>query len=133
MDHFRNLLNHPASSSDDAGIRMHLTDVCPVDDDTANNLITEAEVFIALKSMKNNHGPCVCSIMAKQLKHRGKKIIEWLTLIMNQAWTQLEIPDDWQRDTIIPVWKGKSNHLDCSNYRDISLLLTQAKCSQGFC
>ena len=35
----------------------------------------------------------------------------------------LQIPDDWHKGTIIWTWKGKDNHLDCSNYRGISLLL----------
>ena len=96
----RNLLNNHT---------MHLTDEHLVHEDAANNPIMEAEVCTALKSMKNDHAAGYCSIVAEQLKYRGEKIIEWLTMIMNQAWTVLEIPDDWHRGTIIQVWKGKAN------------------------
>ena len=51
MDHFRNLLSHPPSSSEDLKRTMHLTDKHPVDDNAANNPIMESEVCTTLKSI----------------------------------------------------------------------------------
>ncbi|XP_069997659.1 uncharacterized protein [Penaeus vannamei] len=39
----------------------------------------------------------------------------------------MSIPSDLLRSVVIPLWKGKGDHWDCSNYRDITLLSIPGK------
>ncbi len=42
--------------------------------------------------------------------------------ICNLAWEQSEVPEDWRKAIIVPLYKGKGNREECNNYRGISLL-----------
>ena len=75
--------------------------------------------------MAKPHG--ICSITAEQLKCRGDSLVEWIGHIINHAWIHSEVPDNWHKGIILPLWKGKGDHLDCSNYRGIMLLCILGK------
>ena len=66
-------------------------------------------------------------VTAQQLKYGGNQLVEWLTKIMNLVWFRGLIPDDWFKELIIPVWKGKGNKSDCKNFRGITLLSVTGK------
>ena len=42
-------------------------------------------------------------------------------------WTSEEIPSDWKRSIIVPIYKRKGDPKDCGNYRGISLLSVAGK------
>ena len=84
--------------------------------------ISMEEVREALKKMKKEkaEGPSeVSSDWFKALEVDG---VEWLTEVINKAWKAEEIPTDWKESTLIPIYKGKGNIMDCGNYRGIKLL-----------
>uniref|UniRef100_A0A673LG56 Reverse transcriptase domain-containing protein n=1 Tax=Sinocyclocheilus rhinocerous TaxID=307959 RepID=A0A673LG56_9TELE len=84
--------------------------------------ITTAEVERAIKKMKNGKttGPDDIPIEAwKLLGHRGAEI---LAIIFNRMVDEGAAPTTWTTSTTVPIWKGKGDIAECSNYRPIRLL-----------
>ncbi len=48
-------------------------------------------------------------------------------LICNRAWKKGEVPDDWEKAIIVPLYKGKGSGSECSSYWGISLLSMPGK------
>ena len=42
-------------------------------------------------------------------------------------WNTEEIPEDWRRGIILPLYKGKGDRSECGNYRGITLLWVPKK------
>ena len=51
----------------------------------------------------------------------------WLTKIFNHVWSTEQIPEDWRKGIILPLWKRKGDALACSNHRGITLLSIPGK------
>ncbi len=66
-------------------------------------------------------------ITAKMLKYGGSAVVEWMVLICERAWKSGEVPDDWKKAIIVPLYKGKGSRSECGNYRGISLLSVPGK------
>ncbi len=49
-------------------------------------------------------------------------MVEWMLLICERAWKKGEVPDDWKKAIIVPLYRGKGCRSECSSYRGISLL-----------
>ncbi len=45
-----------------------------------------------------------------------------MLLICERAWQTGEVPDDWKKAIIVPLYKGRGSRSECSSYRGISLL-----------
>lgn len=45
-----------------------------------------------------------------------------LHVVLAAIWQSGSIPPDLLRGIVIPLWKGKGDRCDCSNYHDITLL-----------
>ena len=52
----------------------------------------------------------------------GDEGVDWLTELLNKVWKEEEIPDDWKHSTLVPIFKGEGNILNCGDYRGIKLL-----------
>ncbi len=50
-----------------------------------------------------------------------------MLLICERAWKEGEVPDDWKKAIIVPLYKGKGSRSECSSYRAISLLSIPGK------
>ncbi len=50
-----------------------------------------------------------------------------MLLICNSAWKKGEVPDDWKKAIIVPLYKGKGSRSECSSHRGISLLSVPRK------
>ncbi len=48
-------------------------------------------------------------------------------LICEQAWKRGEVPDDWKKAIIVPLYKGKGSRNECGSYRGINLLSVLGK------
>ena len=84
--------------------------------------ITAAEVKQAMKKMKNNKacGPDMIPVEVwKALGDIGEQL---LRKIFNMVLRTGRMPEEWRRSLITPIYKGKSDILDCKNYRGIKLL-----------
>lgn len=61
------------------------------------------------------------------LKHGGDVVVKWMVLICKLAWRQKEVPEEWRKAIIVPLYKGKGNKSDCNSYRGISMLSVPGK------
>lgn len=61
------------------------------------------------------------------IKHIGQKGRELMLKIYNRIWIEEEIPNDWKKALIVPIYKNKGNKKDCNNYRGISLISNAMK------
>ena len=89
-------------------------------------VFTRSNVCAAISKLKNNlsSGPDgLPPLLYKQLKHC---LAEPLSLAFTQLLSVSEVPDDWKRAVITPVFK-KGAVSDVSNYRPISLTCVASK------
>lgn len=87
---------------------------------------TLADITEAIQSLKNGKAPGHDTITSEMLKNMGRNGTEMLLCVCNRAWTDEEIPEDWQRGIILPIYKS-GDRRECSNYRGITLLSTALK------
>ena len=63
--------------------------------------------------------------MGEMLKAAGDVGIQWMTDLCNAVVSEGKIPEDWRKScmvTLVGVYKGKGNALECGSYRGIKLL-----------
>jgi len=71
------------------------------------------------------HG--ICGIPAELLKAGGYCTVQWLTKIFQSVWQTGQMPSDWKKGIILPLYKGKGSRRKCKNYRGITPLSTPDK------
>lgn len=84
------------------------------------------ELVAAVKKLKNNKACGLDRISAETIKAGGAPMNQLLLHIINTAWTQGKVPEDWSAGLITPVFK-KGDKLDPGNYRAITLLSIPGK------
>jgi len=84
--------------------------------------IEEAEVEKHLSKMKNNKSVGPDGIPIEAFKVLGILGVKILTKIFNNILINGEMPEEWRRSTITPIYKGKGDHMNCASYRGIKLL-----------
>ena len=89
--------------------------------DNNRDEITHMEVEHAIKMMKNGKAPGEDEIPVEFLKEMKEVGVDWMTRMANVAWGKGEVPDDWGKAVVCPIYK-KGDKAMCSNYRGISLL-----------
>ncbi len=89
--------------------------------------IGRAEIEKAIVRLKCGKAAGMDGITAEMLKYGGDAVVEWMLLICEQAWKKGEVPDDWRKAIIVPLYKGKGSRSECSSYRGISLLSKPGK------
>ena len=57
-----------------------------------------------------------------RIKERGNRVVDWIWRLCNMTFESGIVPEDWRSAVIIPLYKGKRERTECSNYRGISLL-----------
>ena len=84
--------------------------------------ILVSEVRQVLRTSPRNKAAGADGIITEAILACGETGITWLTAIFQKAWREINVPEDWQRAVIIPIWKKKGNKRDSNTYRGISLL-----------
>ena len=84
--------------------------------------VTRSEVERALKKMKNAKATGPDGIPVEAWKSLGEFGAEQLTVLMRKIWTEEEIPSEWRKSVITPIYKEKGDIQDCGNYRGIKLM-----------
>ena len=85
------------------------------------------EVERALAQMKSGRAAGICGIPAELLSAGGDAVLRDLVAVFHNIWNTSEIPSDWRRSLIVPIFKRKGDPRDCNNYRGISLLSVPGK------
>ena len=84
--------------------------------------ITREEVKRALNETKGGKLPGMDGVRAEMLKEGGVTALEWLVRVFNICFMLSVVPVDWVIACMVPLYKGKGDVHECSNFRDISLL-----------
>ncbi len=89
--------------------------------------IGRAEVEKAMARLKCGKAAGMDGITAEMLKYGADAVVEWMLLICEQAWKKGEVPDEWKKAIIVPLYKDKDSRSECSSYGGISLLSVPRK------
>ncbi len=89
--------------------------------------IGRAEVEKAIARLNCGKAAGMDGLTAEMLKYGGDAVMEWMLLICEQAWKKGEVPHDWKKAIIVPLYKGKGSRSECSSYRGTSLLSVPGK------
>ena len=101
-------------------------DAAPMSDSLESIKITGTDVLIAIRKLKRKLSCGPDGLPPILFKELASSLSEPLALLFNQLLSVGEVPDDWLKAIIIPVFKkGTSGTL--SNYRPISLTSVSSK------
>ena len=84
--------------------------------------ITIEEVRQAIKGMKMGIATGPTGVSAEQLKNLDYEGIEWFRDMLKTIVHEGEIPEEWKKSYIVPIYKEKGDPLECKNHRGIILL-----------
>ena len=90
------------------------------------DFISIYEVEKAIKNLKCGKASGVDEIRPEMLKYGGIVALQWLHRIIERSWAEGQIPEDWNKAIIAPIYK-KGNKTECGNFRGISLLSVPGK------
>ena len=80
------------------------------------------EVREAMSGMKSDKAPGVSEVSIDMLRAGGEECLIWILDLLKAVWDKEQIPEDWRKSLIVPIFKKKGGILDCRNYRGIKLL-----------
>ena len=124
-EYYESLLNVEDDREPDVRVREGIE--VPVFDDVNEREITKDEVERALRETKVGKAAGVDGVRAEMLKKGGVTVLEWLVRLFNVCFLLSMVPVDWVCACIVPLFKGKGDVFECSNYRGISLLSVVGK------
>nr|VZI18646.1 unnamed protein product [Spirometra erinaceieuropaei] len=84
------------------------------------------EVADAIRKLRKNKAPGEDGIPAEIFKSCVDTLAPWLHEVMERAWRDEVVPDDWGLGILVPILK-KGDKTRCENYRGISLIDVAAK------
>nr|VZI16340.1 unnamed protein product [Spirometra erinaceieuropaei] len=86
---------------------------------------SEGEVD-AIRKLRNNKAPGKDGVLAEIFKPYVGTLAPWLHEVIERAWRDEVVPDDWGLGILVPILK-KVDKTRCENYRGISLMDVAAK------
>ena len=101
-EHFLQVLNRPAP--EDTGEFDEDDDEIP-ESEIEVDAPTKAEIYAALKEMKNGTAGGVHSLTVEILKAGLETSVDVLYYFLHKVWEQEQIPEDWQRGLIVKLPK----------------------------
>jgi len=84
------------------------------------------EIKRNIQKLKNGKATGYDNIKAELIKYGGREVEELLQQLLARIWVEEEIPEDWRKSIICPIYK-KGDKMNCNNYRGISLLCSAYK------
>jgi hypothetical protein len=92
--------------------------------------IATTEVETAMKKVQNGKANGPDDIPTDVWKILGRKETEILTCLFNKIVDEDTALSTWTISVTVPIWKGKDDVMECSNYRPIRLLCHTMKIFQ---
>jgi len=84
-------------------------------------IISHEEVLNQINRLTLGRAAGPDAILPEMVKYGGSSTVTVLHLLFNKISEHNEIPEDWKKAFIAPIYKGKGNDDDVANYRPISL------------
>jgi len=94
--------------------------------DVKEDLFSEEELATVLKELTNNKAPGADSVISEFIKYGGSEVRNKLLNIMNMIFEKGEVPNDFRKTLIKPLYK-KGDKSECRNYRGIILVSVGSK------
>ena len=70
-------------------------------------------------------------VTGEMMRDEGNQVMNWIWRLCNITFESGDTPEDWRSAVIIPLYKGKGERTECSNYRGVSLLNMVGKIYTG--
>ena len=86
------------------------------------NCVSREEVKNALRRMKKGKAVGPDELPVEVWKCMGEMGIEFLTRLYNRLLMGEQMPEEWRRSVLIPIYKNKGDAQCCGNYRGIKLM-----------
>jgi hypothetical protein len=96
-------------------------------DDILNSAITEYEIRIAIKDLKNNKASGIGEIINEYLKSTVSQMMPLYVKLFNVVLDSGIIPNAWTIGVIRPIYKKKGSLADLANYRAITIVSNLGK------
>ena len=75
-----------------------------------------------MNETKGGKAPGMDGVRVEMLKEGDVTVLEWLVRVFNICFMLSIVPVDWVIACMVPLYKGKGDVHECSNFRGISLL-----------
>ena len=121
VEYFEELLNVQADIVAVGGIQV------PVMREENEREITREEMKRALNETKGGKAPGMDGVRVEMLKEGGMTVLEWLVRVFNICFMLSIVPVDWVIACMVPLYKGKGDVHEYSNFTGISLLSVVGK------
>ena len=86
------------------------------------NCVSRKEVKNALRRMKKDKAVGPNELPIEVWKCMGEMGIKFLTKLFNRILMGEQMPEEWRRSVLIPIYKNKGDAQCCGNYRGIKLM-----------
>ena len=86
------------------------------------NCVSREEVKNALRRMKKGKAVGPDELPVEAWKCMEKMDIEFLIRLFNRLLMGEQMPEEWRRSVLIPIYKNKGDAQYCGNYREIRLM-----------
>ena len=63
-----------------------------------------------------------CSGLPIDLKHLGASGVDMMHEILKRVWEEEQMPEEWKKSEIVPIYKQKGDPLEWGNFRGVKLL-----------
>ena len=88
--------------------------------------IRKTEVEVKVGKFRNEKAAGK-DVVTEMIKGGGNRVVGWIWRLCNMALESDVVPEEWRSALILPLYKGKVERTECSNYRGISLLSVVGK------
>ena len=84
--------------------------------------ITHKEIAIAIKVMKPGKAAGPSEVCAQMISASGEIGVSVMVELCQHVLDGKEMPDEWQKSVLLPIFKEKGDVRNCNTFREVKLL-----------
>ena len=81
--------------------------------------ISREDVKKTIESMKKGKAAGCSGLPIDLIKHLWESGVDMMHEIVKRVWEEEQMPEEWKKSTIVPIYKQKGDPLECGNFRGI--------------